>query len=70
MTRHPVLRLLVHVVVTIAYVSMVVWFVWSFAGEDSIPTAVDVASAIAAGIIVIDVGLRLFGQRRERDRSS
>jgi hypothetical protein len=61
------LRRLVHVVVTVAYLVMTVWFAWSLVGEDSIPPAVDIASAVAAVIVVAAAGSRLL---RGRPRSS
>jgi hypothetical protein len=64
----PVRRALL-VVVTIAYIVMAVWFAWSLVGTDSIPMAVEIASAVAAVVVVADGGIRLLRERRGRDRS-
>jgi hypothetical protein len=60
---------LVAVVTSIAYLVLAAWFAWPLlGGRDSIPPALNAASAVAAVIVIADAGVRILKQRRARDR--
>ena len=63
-------RRVLHVVVTIAYLVMTVWFGWLLVDEDSIPPVVAIASGVAAVIVVADAGSRILRGRRKAQRPS
>jgi hypothetical protein len=56
-------RRVVGVIVALAYVLTLVWFVWAAFDSSGMPRAFVVASVLAAVIVVLDAGWRL---RRSR----
>jgi hypothetical protein len=51
------------IVEAIACVVLAIWFVWSIVDKDAVPAVLNAASAIAAAIVVLDIGVRLWRDR-------
>jgi hypothetical protein len=59
---HP-LRRASHIALAVACLVLAVWFVWDIVDSDSIPTAFNAASAVAAAMVVVEVCWRLWRTR-------
>jgi hypothetical protein len=60
-------RRLLDVLITLAYLVMTAFFAWTLIDEDGIPAAMWIASLVAAIVVLIDSGSRLFARRRAHD---
>ena len=61
----PKLQRVMPVVEMLACLVLAIWFVWSVAGD--VPTVLAAASTVAAVIVVIDIGTRLWRDRGPRN---
>jgi hypothetical protein len=59
---HP-LRRAADIVLAVACLVLAAWFVWDIVDRDSIPTAFNVVSAVAAAMVVVEVSWRLWRSR-------
>jgi hypothetical protein len=60
---HP-LRRAVDIVLAVACLVLATWFVWDIVDRDSVPTAFNVVSGVAAALVVAEVCWRLWRSRK------